>query len=106
MTESGLQMMDPLKLNIASSTFGNEVSSYSSFLVIITYDICTGGLQHKMQVEKIERSKQKLLDKRIIVHAGFILVTTVILLLVFTYYFGDMHSVAGGKSYISIVYFF
>jgi sensor histidine kinase YesM len=106
LTESNLEVVDFLTSNMADSTSGNKVLSYSGCLIMITCDICKKYYPNKIQMDKMRRWIQKLSDNRIIVHTGFILLAGLTLLLIINYYFGNMGAGEGKPGYISILYFF
>ena len=57
-------------------------------------------------MDKIQQQIKSLSGNKIIVHAGFIVLTTAILLLVIKYYFDNMNNGIERQGYISIAYFF
>ena len=59
-----------------------------------------------MQIEKIQNAVRKLAGSRLVVHTGFILAMTTILVIVMKYYFGNERRGIGSQGYISILYFF
>lgn len=57
-------------------------------------------------MEKLQRLIERFSKNRPIVHAGFIVSTVVILVLVIRYYFGNIDNGTGRQGYIFIFYFF
>ena len=58
----------------------------------------------QIQTGKMRHRVKKLIDSKIVVHAGFIMLVAAILMIVINYYFGKMS--IGIQGYISILYFF
>ncbi len=106
LTESNLEVVNSLTSNMADSTSGNRVLSYSACLIMITCDLYKDVLSKKLQMDKMRRWIQKLSDNRIVVHTAFILLAGLTLLLIIIYYFGNMSASEGNPGYISILYFF